>query len=139
MGGYGALKCAFGSPDVFSACGAFSSAYNIRHTAQNYKEIEGIGEIGYHLGGEMVALFGEERQAPDDSDVFMLAEKTASTPLKPKLYMSCGTEDRLITINRQLRDQINALPIDYKYEEWSGIHDWIFWNESLRRMLAHFL
>jgi S-formylglutathione hydrolase FrmB len=26
---------------------------------------------------------------------------------------------------------MEKLPIDYKYKEWSGVHDWNFWEESL--------
>jgi S-formylglutathione hydrolase FrmB len=139
MGGYGALKCAFGSPDVFSACGAFSSACDVRHMAANFKEIEGVGEVGYRIGFELAGQFGEDRKVPDESDIYWLVEKVSQQAVKPRLYMTCGTEDGLLEMNHRLRDHIKSLPVDYAYEEWTGIHDWIFWNESLRRMLAHFL
>jgi S-formylglutathione hydrolase FrmB len=139
MGGYGALKCAFGSPDVFSICGAFSSACDVRTMTGNYKAIEGQGEVGYRISAEMVAQFGEGRQVPNESDIFMITEKVSKADVKPRLYMSCGTEDFLIQANHTLRDHINKLALDFTYEEWTGIHDWIFWNESLKRLLAHFL
>jgi S-formylglutathione hydrolase FrmB len=139
MGGYGALKCAFGSPDVFSACGAFSSACDVRYMAANFKEIEGVGEVGYRIGFELAGQYGEDREVPDDSDIYLLTQKVAGGAVKPRLYMTCGTEDGLLEMNHRLRDHIKSLPIDFTYEEWAGIHDWIFWNESLRRMLAYFL
>jgi S-formylglutathione hydrolase FrmB len=139
MGGYGALKCAFGSPDVLSACGAFSSACDVRNMAKNFKETEGVGEVGYRMGYELIGQFGEDREVPDDSDIYALTEKVSKTQTKPKLYMTCGTEDGLLEMNHKLRDHIKTLPIDYHYEEWSGVHDWIFWNEALKRFLAHFL
>jgi S-formylglutathione hydrolase FrmB len=139
MGGYGALKCAFGSPDVFSACGAFSSACDVKYMTANFKEIEGVGEVGHRMEFELAGQFGEDRKVPDESDINWLVEKTSGATVKPRLYMTCGTEDGLLEMNHRLRDHIKSLPIDCIYEEWAGIHDWIFWNESLRRMLAHFL
>jgi S-formylglutathione hydrolase FrmB len=139
MGGYGALKCAFGSPDVFSACGAFSSACDVRYIAANYKEVEGTGEVGHRMEFELAGQFGEDRNVPDDSDIYLLAEKIPREAIKPRLYMTCGTEDGLLEMNHRLRNHIKSLSIDCAYEEWAGIHDWIFWNESLRRMLAYFL
>jgi S-formylglutathione hydrolase FrmB len=139
MGGYGALKCAFGSPDVFSACGAFSSACDVKNMVAHYKEFEGAGEVGCRIGDEFAGQFGEDRNVPDESDIYWLAEKVSRQALKPRLYMTCGTEDGLLEMNHKMRDHIKSLSIDCTYEEWAGIHDWIFWNESLRRMLAHFL
>jgi S-formylglutathione hydrolase FrmB len=139
MGGYGALKAAFGHPEVFSACGAFSSACDIKSTVRDYKEAEGKGEVGYRLEAELTGMFGEGMPVPDESDLFLLTEKVSRGTVKPRLYMTCGTEDFIRGHSLKLRDHLQSLPLDFKYEEWTGIHDWIFWNESLRRMLAYFL
>jgi S-formylglutathione hydrolase FrmB len=139
MGGYGAMKCAFGRPDVFSICGAFSSAADIRYLVSHYKDMEGTGEIGKRIGQEYIGMFGPDRNVPEDSDLFALTEKVSKGGVKPKLYISCGTEDGLVDSNRKLRDHIKKLDLDLVYEEWPGIHDWYFWNESLKRLLAHYL
>jgi S-formylglutathione hydrolase FrmB len=138
MGGYGAMLSAFGHPEVFSICGAFSSACDIRALVKNYREMEGQGEIGYRMGCEYTGIFGEDRNVPETSDLYYLAEKVSREIQKPRLYMACGTEDTLAGQNHALRDHIRTLPIDFNYEEWPGVHDWLFWNEALRRMLAYF-
>ena len=39
-------------------------------------------------------------------------------------------------MNAQFRDFAVSQNIDYRYEEWEGGHDWIFWDEALRRLCA---
>jgi S-formylglutathione hydrolase FrmB len=137
MGGYGAMKCAFGHPETFSVCGAFSSACDIKTLVAN-SEDNPENFIGARMRSEFTAMFGEALSIPDDSDLFLLTKKMTQSSLKPRLYQTCGTEDFLIEQNHKLRDHVQSLLPDYTYEEWPGIHDHIFWNESLRRMLVHF-
>jgi S-formylglutathione hydrolase FrmB len=139
MGGYGALRAAFGRPDVFSFCGAFSSTCDIKKLVDEYKKFEGVGEIGYRMEYEWTAALGKERKVNDEGDLFKLAEKVSRAAFKPRLYMSCGTGDFIRDQSLQMEAHLKKLPIDFVYEEWPGEHDWLFWNESLRRMLAYFL
>jgi enterochelin esterase-like enzyme len=50
------------------------------------------------------------------------------------LWISCGTEDRLIAINRSLRDWLKSKNIQHTFVETSGGHTWMVW----RRNLANF-
>ncbi len=59
----------------------------------------------------------------------------SSTAVKPKTYCPCGTEDDLHGDNVRFRDEIAKLDLDFVYEEWPGVHDWTFFNESYRRAL----
>ncbi len=130
MGGYGALKCALTKPEQYAGCGAFSAACDLEQALQtpllmNKEEIQGI------TGMEM-------RIAPEN-DVFLLAKKCSQSPVKPRIYMTCGTEDHIHDMSVKFRDYMQKLDFDYTYEEWQGAHDWYFWNDSLRRALAHLL
>jgi len=67
----------------------------------------------------------------------LLAEKAANAQRKPKLYIACGTEDFLISENREVCDHVRKLGFDVIYEEWPGIHDWVFWDRACGRSLAY--
>lgn len=51
------------------------------------------------------------------------------------LYISCGTEDRLIDLNRQFRAFLTSRKIQHEAVEMPGAHTWTVW----RRNLAAFL
>jgi enterochelin esterase-like enzyme len=50
------------------------------------------------------------------------------------LWVACGTEDRLITINRQFREWLKEKAINHTDIETPGVHSWMVW----RRNLANF-
>ena len=57
----------------------------------------------------------------------------------PRLFLACGTEDSLITANREYRDFLKKQDADVCWEEGPGVHNWTFWNEYIDRGLGHFL
>jgi S-formylglutathione hydrolase FrmB len=138
MGGYGAMLAALGAPDVFSACGAFAPACDIKGQVASYKQYAGFGQVGYRMEYEFSGIFGESREVPDGSDLYQLIEKVSTEKVRPRLYLSVGTEDPIRDQVLLFRDHAQRLDIDMMYEEWQGEHDWIFGNEALKRMLAHF-
>ena len=139
MGGYGAIRVAFGRPDKFAYCGAFSATCDIKSMVNNKYIMSRIGDIGQNFPNELAAALGPKYKIPDDSDLFKLVKKASKNSIKPKFYLACGTEDSFYSMNTCFSAYCSALPIDIKYEEWQGIHDWDFWNVALDRMLKHFL
>ena len=139
MGGYGAIRIAFGRPDIFAYCGAFSAACDIKSMMDNRETLKGIGDFGYNFVNELAAALGTNFKLPMDSDLFNLVEEVSKGPVKPKFYLACGTEDFFYQMNVDFSVYCNSLPVDIKYEEWPGIHDWDFWNVALERMLKYFL
>jgi S-formylglutathione hydrolase FrmB len=138
MGGYGAMRAAFGAPELFSVCGAFAPACDVKRHVVRYKDFEGFGQIGFRMQYEFAGIFGEDFAVPDSSDLYRLSEKVSRESLKPRLYISTGTEDPLHDQSVEFRDHVLKLDIDMIYEEWPGEHDWVFGNDALKRMLAHF-
>lgn len=130
MGGYGALKCALSKPEQYAGCGAFSSACDLQAI------LDGISPT---QAAEAQGISGTELTLAKENDLFALAEECDKSPLKPRIYMTCGTEDGLLPMNLKFRDFMANLDFDCTYQEWQGNHNWYFWNESLRRALAHFL
>jgi putative tributyrin esterase len=139
MGGYGAIRVAFGRPEVFAYCGAFSAVCDMRTMVDDRERMSTIGDIGHNFPNELAAAFGPELKLPEDSDLYKLIEKSSKNPTLPKLYMACGREDFLYRENARFSAYCHMLSLDILYEEWAGIHDWDFWNVALGRMLEHYL
>lgn len=47
------------------------------------------------------------------------------------LWIACGTEDRLITANRNLRDWLKQKGINHTDIETPGMHTWMVWRRNL--------
>lgn len=120
MGGYGALKAALKKPEVFCAAAGLSSVADIKNGM---------------FDDVLVSVFGEELNIPDEEDLFFLAEKTNSNPLKPKIFMGVGTEDSLYDSNIRLKERFEQLDYDFTYRESSGTHSWAFWDEYIQYVL----
>lgn len=120
MGGYGALKAALKKPETFCAAAGLSSVADIRNGM---------------FDDVLLSVFGEEINIPDEEDLFFLAEKTNSSPIKPKIFMGVGTEDFLYESNVSLKEKFEKLDYDFTYRESSGIHNWEFWDEYVRYVL----
>lgn len=136
MGGYGAMLAAFKNPDRFGYCGAFSGAYDIQGLMDMPVDTVPVVE---GLDKDIQAIFGSEKIIPESITIPYVLRESEKQKIKPRLYMTCGTEDFLYPVNTQIRDVIKELSIDMVYEEWRGIHEWRFWDESVEKMLSLFL
>ena len=47
------------------------------------------------------------------------------------LWIACGTEDRLITVNRSLREWLKSKGIQHTDIETPGMHTWMVWRRNL--------
>lgn len=131
MGGYGAMKCALTYPEQYAYCAAFSSAGDIfLRTA-----VESCDE---QLIRDVHGIFGETVKIPKESDLHYLIEKNASAKQKPKMYLTCGTQDILLPESQELQKHLKECGYEVTYEEWEGDHTWDFWDDSIRKAFAHF-
>jgi S-formylglutathione hydrolase FrmB len=133
MGGYGALRCAFDHPERYSFVGAFASGCDV-HAHIRRSLAEGPDHF---LAADARGVFGENVTVEEGSDVFKLAERMAKGEKQPKIYLTCGTDDYLYPDNRRFRAHLDALKIQYTYEEWKGDHTWLFWDQSIQAMLKN--
>ncbi len=133
MGGYGAIRCAFGNPERFGYCGAFSGAYDIKELLNLSVDAAPVIE-GFQQ--DVQAIFGNEMMVPKEATIPYILQQAATNQDLPKLYMTCGTEDFLYPTNIKIRDLCKKLHIDMMYEEWSGGHEWSFWDDSIEKMLS---
>jgi S-formylglutathione hydrolase FrmB len=145
MGGYGALKAALTKPDLFGFCGAISSAAlfaneifdGLRKDPSPW--IEKGGPEVEAIYRDFIAIFGDDLAYSDSDLILELAKKAAVLPAKPKIYAACGTEDDLRKENLRFKEQIGKLDFNYTYEEWTGAHDWYFFNDALKKTLQVWL
>lgn len=47
------------------------------------------------------------------------------------LWIACGTEDRLITVNRNLREWLKTKGVQHTDIETPGMHTWLVWRRNL--------
>lgn len=130
MGGYGTLKAALTYPEKYEACAAFSSVC----LSENFKDrlvADGRGE-------EMKGIYGTDLIVSEENDIFLLAQKANGSNIKPRIMMTCGTEDFLYEHNTAFRDHMKKLDFTYKYEEWQGGHTWDFWDKSIQMAFEFF-
>lgn len=119
MGGYGALRLACRYPDRFVAASGHSSITRFEQLAMFVEEpLEAYG-----TGSE-----------PRD----VLETALANRDRLPRLRFDCGTEDLLIEPNRDLHRALEAAGIAHVYEEFSGGHEWSYWETHLVETLRFF-
>ena len=123
MGGYGALKIALRECEHFSAAAGLSSVADIIGLSQTFHDV-------------LVPVWGENIEIPPEDDLFYLAEKCNSNPLKPRIFIGEGTEDFMYKENIKLKEHFDKLDYDFTYRESAGTHSWEFWDEYIRYVLA---
>jgi len=133
MGGYGALRIALSRPDFYAACASFSGALDVQFLLSRLSEMD---EWNNRL---TISILGTEKVLPENGNLFTLAENLAHKVEKPRVLITCGTEDTaLIEGNRAFSAYLEKLPFPHAYKEWAGLHDWNFWEECLPVMFNYF-
>lgn len=138
MGGYGALKCALTYPERYKGCAAFSSC------CLDIKEGMSLGSSGFReafgeaMANDFAAAFGEEMKWSPEIDITELAASAKEKGVIPELYLTCGTFDPFYDAHEKLRAELDGMGIKYEYEQWPAGHDFIYFNEALRRAVTRF-
>lgn len=124
MGGFGALKCALTYPERYAGCGSFSGALHMDHEIlRNVLKRE-----------ELSALIGPDCKAGRENDLFRLASESGKLP---RIYLSCGEQDRLYPMSVEFADHLAALDTQYRFDHRPGTHSWEFWDQSLKDCFAY--
>ncbi len=125
MGGYGALKLALSHPDKFCATVSHSGAHDFAHVWPDPNH----DEFGRIIGDNSIG---------GPNDLYALADRFASGELGPwpKLRIDCGVDDFLLDMNRNFHAHLEKLDLPHEYEEFSGAHEWGYWDEHIKETLA---
>ena len=140
MGGYGALRLALCNPEQYAFCGAISAAClyfrpmldGLRGNVESYQK---TGAEAVEVIKDLQALYGDSLEYRPEYDISELVKNYAPDKPRTRIYGACGIEDKLREENLKFKDEIIKAGLDYTYEEWSGGHEWYFFNEALKKAL----
>jgi len=125
MGGYGALKCGLRAPETFSKVASLSGGLDAAALA---KQRAAKGSSYW------TDIFGENAKGGFD-DLFAAARELKKSPVRPDVYMWCGTEDFLYEQNLKMRSHLIRLGYNLVYEESPGDHQWKYWDAKIQTVL----
>jgi putative tributyrin esterase len=128
MGGYGALRIALEHPGLFRSCVSHSGAMMIGNwypSKQNPRDQSKWDD-------EFLSIFGDVKEN-STNDLIKLCQK--ADPL-PAIRFDCGTEDFLLSQNREFHKQLTDLGIKHEYEEFPGDHNWAYWDKHVQEAIT---
>ena len=133
MGGYGAIRNGLKYAENFGCVIGLSAAL----VHDTWKDADNSAPIFTFRRNYYEAIFGEYdkvKGSDKDPKALLLKLKEEGRPV-PKMYLCCGTEDGLVTANRDFRDFLNENGVDPTYVEGPGKHDWVFWDTYIKKVL----
>ena len=133
MGGYGAIRNGLKYAENFGCVIGLSAAL----VHDTWKDADNSAPIFTFRRNYYEAIFGEYdkvKGSDKDPKALLLKLKEEGRPV-PKMYLCCGTEDNLVTVNRDFRDFLNENGVDLTYVEGPGKHDWVFWDTYIKKVL----
>lgn len=133
MGGYGAIRNGLKYAENFGYVIGLSAAL----VHDTWKDADNSAPIFTFRRNYYEAIFGEYdkvKGSDKDPKALLLKLKEEGRPV-PKMYLCCGTEDDLVTVNRDFRDFLNENGVDLTYVEGPGKHDWVFWDTYIKKVL----
>ncbi len=124
MGGHGGIFLAFRHADQFSACGSMSGALHVSVITMGYEVEKRLGstETNKKYWTEWSALNVIDNY-PKDS----LA-----------IIIDCGTEDRVLAMNKAMHEKMIKLKIPHDYTERPGEHNWAYWEKAIDYQVLFF-
>ncbi|MEI8097310.1 MAG: alpha/beta hydrolase family protein [Sediminibacterium sp.] len=124
MGGHGGLFLAFRHSDKFSACGSTSGALHVTVITKGYGVEKRLGDTiaNQKYWHDWSVLNTIENYPKDSLDIII----------------DCGTEDRVLAMNRAVHEKMLKLKIPHDYIERPGGHNFLYWNISIDYQLLFF-
>lgn len=130
MGGYGAFKAALTYPERYAAACSLSGALDPSFMVREYMpEARSFFENIY---GDAAQLAG----GPNDPAA-LLERAVKERKELPRLFLSCGKEDRILPCSEKFFEKAGCLGVDVDYEIAPGNHNWVFWNEHIRKFIRY--
>ena len=130
MGGYGALRTAFGHPELFASVSAHSAAI-MRERPRDLNTAAPAGNMAEEVLGKVFGLPIDENFWNLNSP-YVLARKNAAAFAGMKIYFDCGTEDGYGFYRgaSELDALLKSLKIPHEFHLYPGAH-------NTRYLLAH--
>jgi S-formylglutathione hydrolase FrmB len=139
MGGYGAFKLAFRQPHLFCLAAAMSGAFHAAEISRCGGSGSGQGfEEWKELQPSILKAFGRgNRKICERNDLFRLANNFPADEIGtlPFFYFDCGTSDSFLPVNLKLAEAFRKRGIGHRFRQFTGGHDWNYWNLQVRGIL----
>lgn len=119
MGGYGALRLGAKYPSIFKGFSGHSSITDFAQMAEFVEDFNALKEN---------ALVQES--------VLELILNNRYSGLS--FRFDCGQNDLLIEHNRSLHQELKSAGVEHIYEEFSGSHEWPYWEKHVVHSLHFF-
>lgn len=128
MGGYGAMLLAVRHPERFGRIISLSGGFD-------FTQIE-LGEDFPMDTWSFYSVFGEKysKELWDREDVNLkpqIKNLLRAGDKSPEVFLSVGTEDFTLKVNRDMDRFLTEQQIEHVYREVPGRHDWKLWNTEL--------
>lgn len=122
MGGFGAFSLTLRHPRLFGAAASLSGALGSagRLPYADFSRSEWARMIGPQHGDYAKAY-----------DLALLSEALVQDAGRPALYLNCGRDDSLYSLNALFREHLQQIGYGHIYEEFDGVHDWAYWTAHL--------
>ncbi|MDQ3375173.1 MAG: esterase family protein [Acidobacteriota bacterium] len=130
MGGYGSIKFGLKNPESFALVGSFSGALG----AASWTE-KSLGNGWKTLTDSITSVYGAaESKTRQENDIFKLVKEIPSEKVSrlPFLYLDCGTEDSLISSNRDFAGLLLEKKVRHEFRQLPGKHDWKYWESQIQ-------
>lgn len=124
MGGHGAMWNAIRHRDVFGAAGSTSGGLDIRPFPTKWEMKNQLGE------------FASNKKRWDEYTVINLIPSLKDGDLA--IIIDCGLGDFFLEVNRRVHQSLVAHNIKHDYIERPGVHNHIYWNNSIDYQLLFF-
>ena len=137
MGGFGALHTALSYPEVFSKTVALSSALIEKEVSRMQPgSHNGVANYEYYL-----ECFGEPEKVMESENApeYLVKKLLREGREFPEIHMACGTEDFLLSENREMDAFLTENGVCHTYLEWPGSHDMKFWQEAVWRFIPEIM
>lgn len=132
MGGVGSLKIGLARSECFAAIGCLSATLPSLVMKERPDDDEDWKKYRFQI-------YGDQDTTGTVEDVVFSAQKIIQDRLPaPRIYHAWGNEDFILDDARETRDFFRTFPenpFDYTYEEGSGGHNWVFWDQYIQHFL----
>lgn len=124
MGGHGGIFLGFRHADRFSACGSMSGALHVTVITQGYGVELRLGDtaVNRKYWHDWSALNVIDQYPKDSLDIII----------------DCGTEDKVLAMNKAMHEKMIKLKIPHDYTERPGEHNWKYWENSIDYQMLFF-
>ena len=123
MGGHGALFIAFRHSERFSIAGSMSGALHVSVIRKGYNVEKRLGDTVVN------AAYWR------DWSVLNVIEQYPKDSLS--ILIDCGTEDRVMPMNRAVHEKMLKLKIPHEYLERPGEHNWPYWENAIQYQMMY--